>query len=93
MRESFDEDRAADHAVAQALRAGLFRRGARAEFRVDREMDTMEDFLAWLRDFSQRRMVPSHEWLILKLKRALAVQETAIVGRGLVTLQVLRKLE
>jgi hypothetical protein len=93
MRESFGEDRAADRAVAQALRTGLFRRGARAEFRVDREMDTMDDFLAWLKDFSQRRMVASHEWLVRRLRRALAVKETAIVGRGLVTLQVLRKLE
>src|SRR4249920_1284855 len=82
MRESFDKDRAANRAVAEVLRASLFRRGAHAEFVVDREMDTLEDFLTWLRDFGQRRPIASHEWLIQKLKRALAAKEETIVGRG-----------
>src|SRR6267142_5722912 len=75
MREAFDKDRAADRAVAEVQRRGLFRRGARAEFLVDREMDTMEDFLTWLKDFGQRRPLASHEWLIAKLRRELAVNE------------------
>ena len=93
MREEFDEDRAANRAVAQALREGLFRRGARDEFLLDREMDTMDDFRAWLAEFGQRRMLASHEWLIRRLERARARTETTIVGRGPVTLQVLRKVE
>jgi hypothetical protein len=92
-RESFEKDRAADRAVAEVLRANLYRRGARTEFLVDREMDTMNDFIAWLKDFGQRRTLASHEWLIRKLKRALAVREETIVGRGLVTMQLLRKVE
>ena len=93
MREAFDKDRAADRAVAELLRAGLFRRGARAEFLVDREMDTMDDFQAWLKDFGQRRPLASHEWLIAKLRRALAIKKATIVGRGLVRLQLLHTLE
>ena len=93
MRESFHEDHAADRAIAVSLRSGWFRRGARAEFLVDREMDTMEDFLAWLTDFRQRRIITANRALIRKLKRALTVNESIIVGRGLVTLQVLRKRE
>src|SRR2546428_10689223 len=61
MREEFDEDRSANRAVAQALREGFFRRGARAEFLLDREMDTLDDFRAWLAEFGQRRMLASHE--------------------------------
>jgi hypothetical protein len=93
MRESFDKDRAADRAVAEVLRANLFERRARTQFVVDREMDTMDDFLGWLKDFGQRRTLVSHEWLIRKLKRALALREQTIVGRGLVTMQLLRKVE
>jgi len=93
MRESFDEDRAANRAVAQALREGLFRRGARAEFLLDREMETIADFRAWLAEFGRRRMLADHEWLIRRLERARAGSEATIVGRGPVTLQVLRKVE
>src|SRR5438105_6604537 len=93
MRESFDEDRAANRAVAQALREGLFRRGARAEFLLDREMETIADFRAWLAEFGRRRMLADHEWLIRRLERARAGSEGRIVGRGPVTLQVLRKVE
>jgi SAM-dependent methyltransferase len=93
MRESFEEDRAADRAVAEVLRAGLFRRGARTEFLVDREMDSLEDFRTWLKEYGQRRILASHQWLLARLKRALAVKEATIVGRGLVALQLLRRLE
>ena len=53
----------------------------------------MEDFVAWLKEFGQRRPLASHEWLIARLRRKLAVGETTIVGRGLVELQLLSKLE
>jgi len=93
MREAFDKDRAADRAVAEVLRRNLFRRGARAEFLLDREMDTMSDFLDWLTDFGQRRTLASHAWLLRKLERRLAMKEETIVGRGRMTMQVLRKLD
>src|SRR5207249_8771526 len=82
-----------DRAVDRVLRTGLFRPGTRSQFLLDREMDTMEDFRIWLEEFGQRRMVPSHQWLIRKLERALSAKEAAIVGRGLVTLQLLLKPE
>jgi hypothetical protein len=93
MRESLDKDRTADRAVAEVLRTNLFRRGARAEFLIDREMDSMDDFVAWLKDFGQRRILASHDWLVRKLERALAVRKATIVGRGLVTMQLLHKVE
>ena len=93
MRESFDKDHAADRAVSEVVRSGLFRRGRRSRFQVDREMDTIEDFLTWLRDFGLRRPIADHAWLIARLKRTLATRERAIVGRGRVKLQVLLKAE
>lgn len=93
MRESFDKDRAADRAVSAVVKAGIFRRGVRAEFLVDREMDRLEDFRAWLKDFDERRSLKSHEWLIARLKRARAAKETAIVARGFVTLQILHPMK
>ena len=93
MRESFAKDLAADRAVAEVVRAGLLRRGALVEFPVDREMDTMDDFLGWLKDFGGRRPMSSHAWLIERLRRKLATQETTIVVRGILKLQVLQKVE
>jgi hypothetical protein len=91
MRESFEKDHAADRAVAEVLRAGWFRRGPGAEFVVDREMDTMDDFRTWLKDFGLRRPIADHEWLITRLTRALAMKEQPIVGRGLVKMRLLYK--
>ena len=93
MRETFDEDRAADGAVARVLRDGLFRLEARAKFPLDRVMDRMEDFRTWVSEFGQRRALASHEWLVRRLERALATRRrpARIVGRGPMTLQVLRR--
>lgn len=93
MRESFDKDRAADRAVAEVVRADWFRRGARTAFTVDREMDTIDDFLGWLKDFGGRRPMSSHAWLIDKLHRKLAAQRATVVVRGILKLQVLQKVE
>jgi SAM-dependent methyltransferase len=89
--ETFEKDRAADRAVTSVLRAGLFVRGRRAEFLVDREMDTMDDFVAWLTDFGERRTLASHAGLIARLERGLAARPRPIVARGRVTLQLLHK--
>ncbi len=93
MRESFDKDRAADRAVSQVVRADLFRRGATVEFPVDREMDTIGDFLGWLKDFGGRRPMSSHVWLIDRLQRKLVTKDASIVVRGTLKLQVLYKAE
>ncbi len=93
MRESFDKDRAADRAVANVVRAGLFHRGTTAELSVDRELDTIDDFLGWLKDFGGRRPMASHAWLIDRLRRKLVTKDATVVVRGNLKLQVLRKAE
>lgn len=93
MRESFDKDHAADRAVADVVRAGLFDRGASVELAVDREMDTIDDFMGWLKDFGGRRPMASHAWLIERLHRKRATKDATIVVRGILKLQVLQKVE
>ena len=92
MREPFADDRAADRAVNLVIRQGLFHREARDEFILDRVMDSLQDFRAWLDDFSANTF-PSHDWLYQRLERALGTRQpgTQIVVRGLVKLGVLRK--
>src|SRR4030095_9300804 len=51
MREKFDDDRAANRAVAQVVRKGLFRRTTSVEFDLARVMDTPDDFREWLDGF------------------------------------------
>jgi hypothetical protein len=93
MHEDFDDDRAANRAVAQVLREGLFHRESKTQFDLDRVMDSLDDFRAWLDDFGSLKILPSHEWLYRRLERA---QEKAgtpaqITVRGPLTLGVLRK--
>lgn len=92
MRESFDDDYAADRAVQQVMREGLFHREARYEFDLDRVMDTLQDCRDWLEDFSTEKL-PSHEWLYRRVERALAKKQDGvkIVVRGLLKLSALMK--
>ena len=92
MREKFDDDIAADRAVNQMVREGLFHRESQIEFDLDRVMDTLEDFRAWLDDFSTDKL-PSHERLYQKVERALAKEPdgTKIAVRGPLKIGVLRK--
>ena len=93
MREKFDDDLAADRAVKQVTREGLFKQESLVEFDLDRVMDTLQDFRAWLDDFSPERL-PSHDWLYRRVERALAKnpQNVKITMRGPLKLGVLRKL-
>ena len=95
MREPFDEDWAADRAVARVLRDGLFRLRSRAEFPLDRVMDGMDDFRHWLEEFGQRRTIAAHDWLVRRLERALAARPrpVKIVTRGPLGLRVLERAE
>src|SRR5215831_14126144 len=70
MREPLEEDRRADHAVEQAVRQGLFRVRARGAVLLERVMDDMNDFRAWMTEFNQRRVLSAHTWLIRRLERA-----------------------
>ena len=94
MREKFDDDRAADHAVKRVLREGLFRLETRVAFEADRVMDTMHDFRGWLDDFIRLgKTMPSHTWLVQRVERALAKAPagTKIVVRGPMMMRVMRK--
>ena len=94
MRERFDDDLAADRAVAETLRAGLYRRESRMAFDLDRVMDTMTDFRAWLDDFVRLGKLPSHKWLVQRLTSAQmkGLGDTKVTVRGPLMLAVLRKL-
>lgn len=94
MREKFDDDRAADHAVRRVLREGLFDPGARVAFQADRVMDTMQDFGVWLDEFIRLgKTMPSHTWLVQRLERALKKERagTKIVVRGPMMMRVMGK--
>ena len=93
MREHFDDDRAADRAVKQVIRNGLFKQDGLVEFDLDRVMDALPDFRLWLDDFPGDKM-PSHHWLYQRVERALGKKRagTKIAVRGLMRLRVLSKL-
>ena len=93
MREKFDDDSASDRAVRQVLRKKLFHRESQIEFNLDRVMDTLQDFWAWLDDFSTDK-IPTHDWLYQKVEHELAKEPvgTKITVRGPLKIGVLRKL-
>lgn len=93
MRENFDDDIASDRAVKQIIREGLFRQEKFVKFDLDRVMDTLQDFRAWLDDFSTDKL-PSHDWLYQRVERALDRTRpgTKITVRGPLRLGAMRKL-
>jgi hypothetical protein len=95
MRETFDDDRAADRAIREVEREGLFKPEGRAVFDCNRTLDTVDEFQEWLADFVKLGKLPSHEWLVGRVKRALDVtgDKTRVVVSGPVVLRVLKKAE
>ncbi len=93
MRDTFDDDHAADAAVKRVLREGLFQSETPFEFKVDRVIDTLDEFQAWLTDFVQQCGIPPHDWLFKRVARARATRDprTKIVVRGPLRLRVMRK--
>ncbi len=94
MRESLDDDHAADAAIATVLRRGLFRPLRRQRFNLDRVLDAVDEFRLWIRDFSRVEKYGDHEWLIQRLEHAQArtKRRRKITVRGLMTLGVLEKI-
>lgn len=88
MREVFDDDRAADRAVAHVLAEGLFTVESRTQFDCWRVMDTLDDFRNWVGEFD-----PPHEWLVPIVETALQTRRLPwkVVARGPLILRVLRK--
>ncbi len=57
LRESLEEDHAADAAIHAVVRRGLFKPRGRVGFDLDRMMDTLDEFRVWLEDFSRVREI------------------------------------
>ena len=93
MRESFDDDHAADRAVDQVTRNGYFKAEPRTRFPCFRVMDTLDEFQEWLTDFVTRNEHESHDWLVRRLERRLdrVPVKTRIVVSAPLVLRVLRK--
>lgn len=93
MREAFDDDHAANAAVAHILRQGLFKAGRRTQFECKRVLDSLDEFRDWLGEFVQLSDLPSHDWLAERVARALVASrsKTKIVVTGPLVMRVLRK--
>ena len=94
MRETFEDDRAADLAVAQVVREEQFKVERRVRFPCYRVMDTLDEFQEWLADFVNRNLLQSHDWLVRRLERTLETSppKTGIVVSAPLVLRVLRKI-
>ena len=94
LHEVLDDDFAADAAVEQMVREGYLHPERRLSFQLDRVMDTIEEVREWLKDFDQRRDLPTHEPLLhlIEKQRAQPGQPVKISVRGPMKLGVLRKL-
>ena len=93
MHERFDDDYAANRAVAAVMRQGLFKADGRIRFECSRTMDNLVEFRTWLDEFVSLGKLPSHTWLVRRIAQALPVKhaKTKIVVRGPLDLRVLRK--
>jgi hypothetical protein len=99
MRETFDDDYAANRAVVAIVDAGLLKLLGRVRFGCVRKMDRLSEFQAWLDEFMTLGRMPSHEWLVQRVSQALEMSRAvkARVGRarivvtGPVDLRVLQK--
>ena len=93
MRETFDDDYAANRAVAAVVREGLFKAGGCVRFECSRTMDSLAEFRAWLDDFVRLSKQPSQTWLVRRVEQTFSAQQakTRIVVRGPLDLRVLRK--
>ena len=95
MREKFDDDYAANRAVAEVLHQGLFKAEGRIRFECHRTMDKLVEFRAWLDEFVTLGKLPSHAWLMERVARALREEggKAKIVIRGPLDLRVMKKRE
>lgn len=91
MRETFEDDHAADRAVEQVLDEGLFRTQSRTRIPCYRVMDTLDEFREWLDDFVGRGKCPPHDWLFQRVARA--VGDAGIVISAPLAMRVMEKLD
>ena len=93
MREKFDDDRAANRAVAQVMGERWFKAKGRTRFSCYRVMDTLDEFREWLADFTNRGKCPPHDWLVRLVERELSATtgQTGIVVSAPLDLRVLMR--
>ena len=72
MREDLTDDYAANRAVKQVLREGLFKSEKFTQFNCNRVMDRLQEFQTWLLDFTTfgRERSSAHDWLSERVERA-----------------------
>src|SRR5690349_10682368 len=72
MREDLTDDYAANRAVKQVIREGLFKSETFMQFNCNRLMDNLKEFQAWLLDFTTlgREHSSAHNWLSERVERA-----------------------
>ena len=94
MNEKFDEDYAANRAVAEVIQDGLLKPQSRLKFDCKRVMGSRKDFRLWMDEFIMTAGLPSQESLIQKVERVYQSisGRKRIVVRAPLILQVLRKL-
>ena len=95
MRETFDDDRAANRAVAQVVGQRLFKLEGRQRVLLERHMDGLDDLREWLDDFASfGDKLPAHDWLVARVGRALGAaphRRNSVVVAGPLDLRRLRK--
>jgi len=69
MREYLQDDYAANRAVKQVLREGLFKSEKFLEFNCNRVVDSLKEFRLWLADFADRGGGPMENSLVAKTER------------------------
>ena len=93
MRETFEDDHAADRAVADVVAEGRFEVESRMLFPCYRVMDNLNDFTEWLTEFIEKGKFTSHDWLVRRVEQeidAVSDKPKIVVSAPLV-LRALRK--
>ncbi|HEU0292296.1 MAG TPA: hypothetical protein VFR47_06150 [Anaerolineales bacterium] len=70
MRENLEDDYAANRAVKQVLRGGLFNSERYVQFNCNRVLDSLNEFRLWLADFEERGRIPAQVQLLDRVERA-----------------------
>ena len=72
MREDLTDDYAANGAVRQVIREGLFKSEKFTQFNCNRVMDGLKEFQTWLLEFTTlgRERSSAHDWLSERVERA-----------------------
>ncbi len=93
MHEIFDDDLAADRAVAQVLREGSLKIEGRIKFNCNRVMDSFHEFRDWLTEFATTDEQASNNRLLEKVSHVLEERsgKKKVICSGPLKLQVLRK--